>query len=130
MYLHLNLITFERLCYQINNLLISKNLFLGVFEKKKKFRYWLKKTPTKNEVKQELSTCVEERFNGFHVVRDLFERDEKRKFYPMDIVYQPVKRLNENIECFFTNEIRLAYRGLVHRGKFRFDSMTAKQCYS
>ena len=40
LYLDLNLITFERQCYQINDLLISKNLFLRVFEKRKKFRMY------------------------------------------------------------------------------------------
>ena len=74
--------------------------------------------------------CVEERFAGFQVVRDLFDREEKRKFFPVNVVYQPVKRLNENIESFCTSDIRLAYRALVHHGKLRFDSMTEEQCYS
>ena len=34
-----------------------------------------------------------------------------------------MKRLDQN-------EIRLAYRALMHRGKMKFDSMTAEQCYA
>ena len=80
-------------------MLLSKNLFLRVFEQRKKFRYLLKKLPTKNEVKRELYSCAEERFNGFQVARHLFNKEEKRKFYPFDIVYKPIKRLDKNIEC-------------------------------
>ena len=33
------------------------------------------------------------------------------------------------MECFFTEDIRLAYHALIHRGAFKFDSATAEQCY-
>ena len=125
----LNIQTLEKQRHTINDILLSKNLFLRVFEKRKKFKYMIKKSPTKNEVKRELSSCVEERFHGFHVVRHLFGKEEKRKLLPLDIVYKHIKRLDQNIECYFTNEIRSAYRALVHRGKLRFNSMTAKQWY-
>ena len=90
----------------------------------------MKKLPTKSEVKRKLSSCVEERFIGFQVARHLSDKEEKRKFYPLDVVYKPVKRLDEIIECYFTNEVRLAYRALIYKGKFKFDSVTTEQCYS
>ena len=130
LFLDLNIQTLERQSHTINDLLLSKNLFLRVFEQRKKFKYMIKKSPTKNKVKRELYSCVEERFNGFQVVRHLFGKEEKRKFLPLDIVYKPIKRLDQNIECYFTGEIRLADRTLKHRGKLRFDSMTAEQCYA
>ena len=37
--------------------------------------------------------------------------------------------MEQNIECYFTDEIRLAYRALVHRGHLKFDSMTPEQCF-
>ena len=130
MFLDLNIQTLERQCHMINDVLLSKNLFLRVFEKRKQFRYVIKKLRTKNEVKRELSSCIKERFNGFQVVRHLFGKEEKRKFEPLDIVYKPIKSLEQKIECYFTDEIRLAYRAVVHRGKLMFDSMTAEQCYA
>ena len=53
-YLNLNLNTFERQCHEINDLLISKRLFLRVFEQRKKFCYLIKKSP--NEVEREISS--------------------------------------------------------------------------
>ena len=120
LFLDFNIHTLERQCHMINDLLLSKNLFFRVFEQRKKLRYLIKKSPTKIEVKRELSSCVEERFNSFQLVRHLF----------VDIVYKPIKRLDQNIEFYFTNEIPLAYCASVHRGKLRFDSMTAEQCYA
>ena len=90
----------------------------------------IKKSPTKDGVKRELSSCAEEIFNGFQVVRHLLGKEEKRKFVPLNIVYKPIKSLDQKIECYFTNEIRLAYHALVHRRKLRFDLMTAEQCYA
>ena len=79
----------------------------------------IKKSPTENEVKRELSSCVDERFNGFQVVRHLFGKEAKRKFLPLDIVYKPISRTDQKIERYFTNEIHLVYRVLVHKGKLR-----------
>ena len=112
MFLDLNIQTLERQYHAINDFLLSKNLFLRVFEQRKKLKYMIKKSPTKNEVKRELSSCVEERFNGFQVVWHLFGKEEKRKFVPLDIVYKPIRIIDQKIECYFTNEIRLVYRAL------------------
>ena len=60
----------------------------------------------------------------------MFEKEQKQKFQPVDIVYKPIKSIEHNIECFFTDEIRLAYRALAHRGNLKFDSMKAEQCFS
>ena len=71
LYLDLNIIILESQCYMINDLLLSKNLFLHVF----------KKTPTINEVKERFNgLCVKERFNGFQVVRHLFDKEEEENF--------------------------------------------------
>ena len=44
--LNLCLSTFENQCYDINEILMEKNLFLRVYEKRNKFRYLIKKPPT------------------------------------------------------------------------------------
>ena len=54
---------------------------------------------------------------------------EKHEFRPIDIIYKPIKKIDNNVECFFTEDIRLAYRALIHRGSLKFNSASAKQCY-
>ena len=100
MFVDLNIQTLERECHAMNDLLLSKNLFLQVFEQRNKIKYMIKKSPSKNEVKKELCSCVEERFNGFQVVKHLFGKEEKRKILPLDIVYKPIKNLDQKIECY------------------------------
>ena len=51
LFLDLNIHTLERQCHMINDLLLSKNLFIRVFEQRKKFKYLIKKSPKKNEIK-------------------------------------------------------------------------------
>ena len=78
--LDMSLVTFETQCHMINDLLMSENLLLRVYELRKKFRYLIKKVPKgKNANTKELSVCVEERFNGFQLVKRLGE-NERRHF--------------------------------------------------
>lgn len=79
--LDLSLPTFEGQCHLINNLLMSENLFLRVYELIKKFYYLIKKLPKdKNSIAKELSACVGERFNGFSLWKRLGE-NKRRHFY-------------------------------------------------
>ena len=102
--------SFERQCHQVNNLLLEKNLFLRECTNLKKIRYLIEKGANKNEVARDLSTCFEERFNRFDIVKNLQERKEKEEFQPIDIVYQPVKKYDEVTDCYFTDSIHEAYR--------------------
>ena len=77
--LGLSLSTFQAQCHVTNDLLINKRLFLRVYELRKKFRYLIKTIPQKkNVVQRELSTCFEERFNGFEIIRKLTENEKKK----------------------------------------------------
>ena len=77
--LNLCLATFESQSHAINDLLMEKNLFLRVYELRKKIRYLIKKLPkSKNSVKRDLLACVEERFNGFHIIRQLNQYEQKK----------------------------------------------------
>ena len=70
--LNLCLSTFETQYHIINDLLIEKNLFLRFYELRRKFRYLIKElSKGKNSVKRDLLACVEEPFNGFHIIRQL-----------------------------------------------------------
>ena len=76
--LDLSLVTFEAQCHLVNDLLMSENLFLRVYELRKKFCYLIKKVPKgKNTITKELSSCVEERFNGFQLVKRLGENERR-----------------------------------------------------
>ena len=66
-----------------------------------------KKGHEKNEVLKEISSCVEERFNGLHIISNI----SIRKY-----------------QMLFANEIRLAYRANYANRK-KNDSRIAEQCY-
>ena len=88
MQLDLGLSTFETQCHIVNDLLMSKNLFLRVYELRKKFCYLIKKMPKgKIIIQKNLSACVETRFNGFELVRRMTENELRQKYRPVDILY-------------------------------------------
>ena len=98
--LDLDIVTFENQCPTINQILTENNLFLRVFELKDKFRYISQNTAEKKNIIRELSTCITERFNGFNIVRIEFDHKIRRNFLPIDIIYKPVKKEEEIIDCF------------------------------
>ena len=66
---------------------MSKNLFLRVYELRKKFCYLIKKMPKgKIIIQKDLSACVETRFNGFELVRRMTENELRQKYRPVDIL--------------------------------------------
>ena len=106
----LDIFHFENQCNVINRILNKHNLFLRIFELKEKFCYITKTSSQKKNIVREISSCVIEKFNGFHVVRIDFEQKLRKDFLPIDIVYKPIKKEDEIIDCFFTGKIYLAYR--------------------
>ena len=88
MQLDSGLSTFETQCHIVNDLLMSKNLFLRVYELRKKFCYLIKKMPKgKIIIQKDLSARVETRFNGFELVRRMTENELRQKYRPVDILY-------------------------------------------
>ena len=121
---------FGRKCHLINDILFEKNLFLRVYELRKKFRYVFKKGHEKNEVTKEISSRVGQHFNGFDIICHELDKKENQNFEPVDLIYKPVKSAKKNFECFFTNEINLAYHAHFQHGKETdFKSRMAEQCY-
>ena len=103
-------------------MLMEKKLFLRVYEFRTKHCYLIKK----NTAQRELSTCVEERFNGFGLVKKLAENLIRQNYKPIDIVYKSVSKINQIINCYFTISMTNAYR--VVSGK-NYVSTTADHRY-
>ena len=108
--LDLDILNFENQCLKINQILNKYNLFLRVFELKQKFHCLIKQDSEKKNIIRDLSACIIEKFNGFNIVRIEFDRKIRQKMCPIDIIYKPVKKEDEIIECFFSSQMNLAYR--------------------
>lgn len=51
-------------------------------------------------MQRDLSTRVEDRLNGFEVVKSLKQKDMWNLFYPIDIVYRPISNIKQTIIIF------------------------------
>ena len=70
-------------------------MFLRIYELKDKFRYLFHEQKQKKEVIRKISTCIKNKFNGFTMALSNSHEIEK----------------DDVIECFFSTNIRFAYRG-------------------
>ena len=128
MKLDLDILNFESQCLKINQILNKNNLFLCVFELKEKFRCLIKQDSEKKNLIRDLSAGIVEKFNGFNIVRIEFDRKLRQKMSPIDIIYKPVRKEDEIIECFFSSQINLAYRSTFNENQ-KLRHSTAFQCY-
>ena len=55
-------------------------------------------------MKEELSACVIQKFNGYELFRNHLNSTEGKHFIPIDVVYKPTLNENKAIECFFRTE--------------------------
>ena len=58
---------FNNQCHEVNMLLAKHGYFLRAFELKNKFRHLALKSPKKQNIVRQLSSCINEKYNGFHV---------------------------------------------------------------
>ena len=93
--IELDLNKFENTCYQINSVLSEEKFFLRVYEIKNSYREIRLKKPEKTKVEKELFSCLKIKFNGFEIISHLYNTKVRRKFYPIDVLYQPVNDVNE-----------------------------------
>ena len=112
----LDLQEFERICYQINEILSEYNFFLRVFEQKNKYRNILLKKPEKQTQIKQLASCLIQKYNGFQVIKNSFSKRERRKFEPIDIIYIPTKNAQILPVCYYTTNIANAYTALCSEG--------------
>ena len=76
----LDLQEFNHVCYEINEILIKYNFFLRVFEQKNKYRNLLiKQSEKQNQIKQ-LANCINQKFNGYQVIKNSFSKRERQEF--------------------------------------------------
>ena len=124
-------LNFENQCFQVNTILSRHNMFLRVFELKDKFRYIIKQNSEQKRIVKEVSACVVERFNGFTIVRLEFDNEIRKEFTPVDIIYKPVIKLQAILNCFFTNQLHLAYKAVYNEtiDWTKLKTSCAFQCY-
>ena len=113
--LDLDIQNFENQCYLVNSLLNENNLFLIVHELKDKFRYFIRQDVNRKIILRELSACVIEKFNGFHIVRTDFDNKLRRPFRPVD--YAVVKKNDQLDNCFLREKLNLAFRVSCSEGQ-------------
>ena len=77
---------------------------------------------------RELYSCVNEKFNGFNIVRVEFIQKLRQTFRHVHIIYKPVKKCNNIVNCFFSGKLNMVIRALYSEGK-RIKHSTAWQYY-
>ena len=101
---------FNSQCYEINMTLAKYGYFLRVFELKSKFRHLALKNPKKQNIVRQLSSCINEKYNGFHVISIEYSKKLRTKFKPINIIYKPIKSPEKEVLCFCKNYISNSYR--------------------
>ena len=84
-------------------------------------------------MKTELSACVIQKFNGYDLLRNNLQRNEKTELVSIDIVYEPTLGVTKSILCFFAPQIYTAYQTFYEKAlgdnkKKGVNSTAAKQC--
>ena len=120
---------FDEMCYEINKILIEEKFFLRVYEIKDKFRYLFHEDHNKKNVLRTLSSCIKEKFNGFTFGDIWLQTKQKSDLIPVNILYMPVKKENDVIKCFFTNDLKNAYRALYLKGSREHSAKTLYECF-
>ena len=72
---------------------------------------------------------MEKRFNSFEIVRNLREKELRKFFTPVDVVFKPVSKTQQTIDCYLADSIGDVYRGAISKGKRGVKYPTAEQCY-
>ena len=70
---------FNLMCIEINDVLADSSYFLSVCELRKKFRSLSLKSPKKQTIVRQLSSCVYQKFNGFNIVSVVYGRKFREK---------------------------------------------------
>ena len=96
---------FHNMCYEINTILSKYDYFLRVFELKNKFRQLLMKDKSKQKIVRQLSSCLIEKYSDFQVISIEFERKQRKKFKPINIIYKLTKRVETEPLCYFYDDI-------------------------
>ena len=130
--IELDLNKFENTCYQINDVLSREYFFLRVYEIKNSYREIRLKKTEKTKIEKELFNCLKIKFNGFEIINRQCNTKARRKFFPIDVLYQPVRDVKEEIKCFLSSDISKSYRSTwKNDGSIiqRKSGQTVYECY-
>ena len=98
---------------------------MRVCKLKDKFHCLINQNSEKKTVLRELSSCVIKKFNCFYIVCIEFIKKPLRS---IDIIYKPVKKCDNIVNCLFSKKLNLAFRVSYSEGQ-RTKCSTAWQCY-
>ena len=87
------------------------------------------KQPKKTNVFRQLSSCINEKYNGYQTISIEYGRKEKKIFKPIDIIYEPTKNPEKSPLCYFPPDISKAYHNLYSTGNKVEQQYYAHQCY-
>ena len=127
--LDLNFNNFEEMCYELNDILLKENMFLRIYEIKEKFRYLFHENKDSKKCLRSLSSCIKEKFNGFIWAELNLSKNQKAYLIPINILYKPVKKVDEFVKCYFVKDLRHAYRSIYQKIQKEFASNTLYECY-
>ena len=54
----------------------------------------------KQNIVRQLSSCINKKYNGFHVILIEYSKKLRKKFKPIDIIYKPVKSPEKKFSVF------------------------------
>ena len=98
--------------------------FFRVFELKSKFRHLALKNPKKQNIVRQLSSCINEKYNGFHLISIDYSKKLRSKVKPINMIYKSSKSPEKEVLCFSTN-ISKSYRNSCDKVSHGF----AFECY-
>ena len=120
---------FNANCHEINSLLAKDGYCLRIFELRQKFRYLSLKNPKKQTVVRQLSSCIKEKYNGFHIISIEYSQKLRKKFRPVNVIYKPVKSIDEKILCYYAANLSKTYRNSCGESGEKVSHGFAFECY-
>ena len=84
---------FNQQCLDINQILIKEEYFLRVYELKNKLRELRLKRSKKQKIVRQLSSCIQEKFDGFNIVCIEYSKKLRKTFKPINVVYKSVRKI-------------------------------------
>ena len=101
---------FNNQCHEVNMLLAKHGYFLRAFELKNKFRHLALKSPKKQNIVRQLSSCINEKYNGFQVISIKYSKKLRKKLKSIDITCKPVRSPQKKFQCYYPQDISKSYR--------------------
>ena len=81
-------------------------MFLRIYEIKDNFRYLFHENKDTKKCLRSISSCIKEKFNGFTWAELKLSKSQKTDILPINVLYKPIRKVNEFIECYFVKDLR------------------------